>query len=324
MNLNIAFFGTSDRATPLLEALNGDPQLNLKLVVTKTDRKMGRHQKLKPTQVKEWAEKHNIAKFELKNQRDFQKKEKALLRELSKQRIDLIIVADFGFMVPETLIQTYKGKIINVHFSLLPKYRGANPVQAAIINGDKETGITFILMEEGLDSGPILHQIKHPLTKKETTGMLYKELFDLAAKRLPETVKKYANQELTPQQQDDSKAEIYYSPSHPKSTYIYKEDAKINWNETPQQIEQKIRAFNPWPIAWTTLEALEHNEKLEDLALREGVDASLRVKIFSAEVVEKEMAEAGSKKSKLIPKTIQVAGKKKTSWENFKNGYAKK
>ncbi len=307
--MNIAFFGTSDRSKPILEAL--DENFDLKLCVTKTDRKVGRHQKTEETLVKSWAKERGINFFEIEN---IQGDEKDLLDTLIRQKIDLIVVTDFGFIIPKSIIKRFKNEIINIHFSLLPKYRGANPVQAAILRGDKETGITYLLMSEDLDEGPILKQILCRLTGKETSGILYERLFELAAKHLPQVIKEYAADKIQPQKQDHEKAIIHHSPSHPNSTYIYKEDAEINWNESVEQIERKIRAFNPWPIAWTTLNALENNKKLEEenLNIRENIDKSLRIKIFETETTPKK---------RLSPKKVQVAGKKATTWENFKNGY---
>ncbi len=310
--LNIAFFGTSERPRPILETLHKN--FNLELCVTKTDRIVGRHQKKKETLVKSWAKNQEIDVFEIEN---IKKSENDLLKALGKKNIDLIIVADFGFIIPSKIIEKYKDKIINIHFSLLPKYRGANPIQAAIINGDEKTGITYFLMREGMDTGPILAQIPYDLTGNETTGILYERLFELAAQNLLKIIRDYMGEQITPREQDYGKATYYYSPSHPKSTYIYKEDAKINWNESVEQIERKILAFNPWPIAWTTLGELAQNQKVylsdsdEAFDLREGVDKDLRIKIYSAEI----------KNGKLLPKEVQVAGKDKASWGDFRNGY---
>jgi len=302
----VAFFGTSDRSQPILESLYTN--FNLVLCVTKADMIVGRHQTKEKTLVKKWAEDKSIDVFEIVN---FKKDEKALLKVLGKNNIELIVVADFGFIVGRELINAYKDKIINIHFSLLPKYRGANPVQAEIIHGEKETGITFLLMTLGLDEGPILHQIKVDLKGNETSRGLYEILFEKAAQNLSGVVEKYLNKEIAPVEQDHSKATFYYSPSHKKSTYIYKEDAQIDWDESAEQIERKIRAFNPQPIAWTTLGKLEKSEKVGQVELKSHVNKDLKVQIYSAEL----------KDGKIVPKTIQVEGKKITKWENFKNGY---
>ena len=304
--IKVAFFGTSDRSQPILECL--DTNFDLVLCATKTDRIVGRHRKTEKTLVKKWGEREGIDVFEIEN---FKKDENGLVKALIKHGVELIVVADFGFIIGKELIDKYKNKIINIHFSLLPKYRGANPIQAAIIQGEKETGITYLLMTLDLDEGPILHQIKLDIKGNETSGELYEVLFKRAAQNLSDVVKKYLNKEIVPVEQNHEKASFYYSPSHPKSTYIYKEDARINWCESLKQIERKVRAFNPWPIAWTTLGDLEKSEKAEQMELKEGVKKDLRIKIYSAEL----------KEGKIIPKTVQVTGKNKTKWEDFKNGY---
>lgn len=309
--MRVAFFGTSDRSRPILEAL--DENFDLKLCVTKVDRKVGRHRELQETLVKKWAKAHNISVFEIESFKN-PATQKALLKEIGRQKIDLIVVADFGFIIPKTIIESLKDKIINIHFSLLPKYRGANPVQAAIINGDEKTGISYLLMVEKMDAGPLLYQSKYPLGQTETTGELYKTLFKKAAHELPKVLKNYYKSKITPKPQDESKATYHYSPSHPKSSYIYKEDARIDWEETPKQIERKIRAFHPWPVAWTTLEELENTTKTENITLKSGVNKNLTIKIYSAQIKDKV----------LMPEKVQVQGKKLTNWESFKNGYTAK
>lgn len=314
--MNVAFFGTSDRSEPILEALRN--HFNLCLCVTKSSRRVGRHQRKEDTLVKKWASEKNIDVFEIDTPKN-KDTLNALSKALSKRKVGLIVVADFGFILPKTFVEEWQGKIINIHFSLLPKYRGANPVQAAIIQGEEETGITFLLMSPKMDAGPLLYQVKHKLTGKETSGELYEILFEKAAKHLPDVIKKYKNGHLNPRKQEEKKARYYFSPSHPQSTYIYKEDAKIDWNEPAEKIERKIRAFNPWPIAWTTLNELENatnNEESplfnQNFKLKKNIDKNLRLKIYNAELDD----------GKLKPKKVQVEGKNIIDWESFKNGYA--
>ncbi len=307
--MRTAFFGTSKHSRPILEALKNE--FDLSLCVTKSDRIVGRSQKREPTKVKKWSRENKIKIFEVDN---FKNKEEDLLEALTEQRVDLIIVADFGFIITDRIINAYQGKIVNIHFSLLPKYRGANPVQAAILNGDSITGITYLLMSKEMDAGDILHQIKHPLEGSETTESLYKDLFKIAAQNIPKVIKGYIGGEIEPKKQNPKDATYHFSPSHPKSTYVYKEDARIDWTEDPQNIDRKIRAFYPWPIAWTTLEELEKNSDnrlSEKIKLRENVNKDTTIKIYEA-VLEKHG---------LSPTQVQVAGKSKIGWAEFKNGY---
>ncbi|MBT6401789.1 methionyl-tRNA formyltransferase [candidate division WWE3 bacterium] len=298
--MNIAFFGTSDRSIPLLEALKTS-DFDLKLCITKNDVKVGRKQELKPTAVKTWAEENGVQCLTVDSLRGDTTGQTS--STLSEGNIELGVVADFSFIIPEEIFDLPKHKIVNIHFSLLPKYRGASPVQHAILNLDEKIGISYQLIVKGMDEGPIIHQTEYKLEGTETTNDLYPTLFNVSAKELPEILKKYVDGEAKPKEQPSEGVSYTYSPSHPKSTHIYKEDAKIDWEASPSLIDAMIRAFNPWPIAWTTLGEFGN--------LKEGKNPKLKVKIYSSEVVNDE----------LVIKTIQVEGKNKVSWNEFKNGY---
>jgi methionyl-tRNA formyltransferase len=301
--INISFFGTSDRSISILETLINDPEISLKLCVTKNDTKVGRKQETRETEVKKWALAHSIPLFTT----DSLKKDSANVAEIIKtQDITLGIVADFSFIIPEEVFSAFPRGMINIHFSLLPKWRGASPVQFAILNGDITTGITYHLVASKLDNGDIISQIGYKMSGTETSGSLYEHLFPVAARNLPNVIKNYIAEMGTVQKQDDSQATYTWSPSHPKSTFIYKEDAKIDWTKSPVQIEQAIRAYDPWPIAWTTLGELAKNTTGKEIQNKET-----KIKIFSADISE----------NKLRIKTLQVEGKKVTDWNSFANGY---
>ncbi|MBU1970597.1 hypothetical protein KJ605_02385, partial [Patescibacteria group bacterium] len=179
---------------------------------------------------------------------------------------------------------------------------------------DAETGITYQLITAGLDQGPILKQIPYPLNGTETSESLYRALFDLAAQQLPAVLNDYLADKLPPKPQDESRVSYTYSSNRPESTQISKEDAKINWSASTNKIYAAIRAYNPWPIAWTTLEELtEAKEKVAELtALKDPQNASKTVKIYSASLL--------SDRTLLVDK-LQVAGGKVLTWQEFKNGY---
>lgn len=307
--LKVAFFGTSNRSAAILDALKTN--FDLKLCVTKTDTKVGRHQELKETGVKKWASKNGIYFIEIPGFKGDEAEK--IIREIEEHQIELAIVCDFAFIIPYKLVEELHGKFINIHFSLLPKYRGASPVQFAILNGDEKTGITFLLVGLGMDDGDIITQYEYNISSNITSGELYDKLFVFAAEKIPETLNNYAQGVHKPVLQDISKATYTYPPSHPKSTYIYKEDARIDWSKTPQIIEREIRAYNPWPISWGRVGEIEQNNSLlySNLKLRPNLEKSLIVKIYSAELVE----------GKLKINEIQLEGKNKMSWETFKNGY---
>jgi len=279
--------------------------------VTKTDTKVGRHQELKECGVKKWAKLNKVYFIEIAGFKGEEIDE--IAKEIEEQKIEMAVVCDFAFIIPYKLVETLSGKLINVHFSLLPKYRGASPVQFSILNGDKTTGITFHLVGRGMDDGDIIKQYEYTVPSNITSGQLYDELFRFAGEKLTQTLNDLSSGLIKPILQDISKATYTYLPAHPKSTYIYKEDARIDWSKSPEIIEREIRAFNPWPISWGRIGELVDNPSLlqNGLKLRPGMDSSLIMRIHSAHLDN----------SKLVIDGIQVEGRKKTDWETFQNGY---
>ena len=309
-NFKIAFFGTSDRSLPILESLND--HFNLILCITKTDSIVGRKKETRETQVKVWARENGVETLLVSN---LGKQQEEVIEKLTKLDLDLVVVADFSFMVPQAVIDAPRHKTVNIHFSLLPKLRGASPIQHAILGGLRKTGITYYLMDADMDTGDILEQVPYKLTGRETTGELYNDMFKLAAAKLPQVIKKYAQGKIRPIPQDDSKSTYCYSKTNPRSTTINKKDARIDWGESAEAIERQVRAYTPWPISWTTIEELENNPTLsEELTLKNSVDRNLTVKILASQI----------KSGKLEIKRLRVAGKKEVDWDSFVNGYSVK
>lgn len=299
----IAFFGTSDRSIPILNSLNNS--FDVVLCVTKSDTLVGRHQKIRETSVKLWA-KENRVQYVTLNKLSVEETLK-LKEQIVYSGAIIGIVADFSFMIPDEIINVFEYKMVNVHFSLLPKYRGASPVQAAILNGDKNTGITFAIVVKKLDAGPVLERVEYSLGGKKTAGEVYEDLFILAAEKLPDVITKYIGGKISPQAQEEKEATYTYSKTLPDKTIIDKKDAKINWNDSPIQIEGQIRAYNPWPIAWTSLHELAENI----CPLKDAGNAKKRVKIYKAHLENED----------LFIDELQVEGSKIIDWESFKNGY---
>jgi methionyl-tRNA formyltransferase len=303
----VVFFGTSDRSIPILEALSSSSDFKVALCVTKSDTKVGRKQELRETEVKTWAKQHKVKYVEtnsLKN--DAQR----VIEQILGSKIDVGVVADFSFIIPAELLDVVPHKLVNIHFSLLPKWRGASPVQFAILNGDEVTGITYHLVDKKMDTGPIIHQIGYKIDHTETSGELYSRLFPIAAEKLPSVLVKYIDGSTNFVEQNDDEATYTYSPSHPGSTFVYKEDAKIDWTKSPAEIERAIRAYNPWPISWTTLGELQ--ETTWGKKDKDHEKSSKKVKIYKSRVAE----------GKLKIEFLQVEGKKPTEWESFVNGYS--
>ena len=307
--INVAFFGTSDRSIPILESLK--ESFNLNLVVTKTDTKVGRKQVLRSTAVKKWAQKNKVNYIEIESTKDEDKKN--IIKHLKVCKSEIGVVADFSFMIPQEVLNTPKHGLLNIHFSLLPKYRGASPVQFAILNNDKKTGFTIYKMDKGMDTGEILYQEEYLLQGTETSGELYEILFYRSAMAIPQVILGYISGSLALSKQLEEHSSYTYSKTHSKHTFIYKEDAKINWSETNKSIEQQIRAFHPWPIAWTTLEEFASRKDLK-LNLKDTVDKSLRVKVYTAHMEAR----------KLKIDKLQIEGKQIIGWDDFLNGYTKK
>ena len=307
----IIFFGTSDRSLPILESLKSN--FDLALCVTKKNTLFGRDQVEKETEVKRWATTNNVDTLLIDSLKD--NNLEYVLDKIKSIKPDYGIVADFSFMIPKKVIETFNGNLINIHFSLLPKYRGASPVQHAILNGDEKTGITFYLLNEKMDDGDIISKIEYYIDSKYTSGELYDLLFKISADELPNVIKGYSLGELIPYKQLEEEATYTISKTNPKHTFIFKEDAQIDWKQPPEIIERSIRAYNPWPIAWSYLVELENSTCLsEKIILKNHVNKNLKVKIFKAEILGK----------KLQIEEIQVEGKNKTEWKSFKNGYVEK
>lgn len=306
----VIFFGTSDRSAPILDSLKSN--FNLCLCVTKKDTKIGRKQIEKETGVKNWCKNNNISFIEIDSLKE--NNLSYVLEEIEKIKPDIGIVADFSYIIPKSIIESFNNQIINVHFSLLPKYRGASPVQYTILNGDEYAGVTYYLLSEKIDDGDILSQIEYKIDSKHTSGELYELLFKFASENLPDVIKKYLSGEVKPVAQDHTLATYTYSKTNPKHTFIFKEDALIDWDQPVEKIERSIRAFNPWPVSWGYLKNLESAECLyEKIELKDYVNKDLKIKIYKSQV----------KEGKLKIDELQVEGKNRISWEEFKNGYTK-
>ena len=304
--IKIAFFGTSDRSIPLLDALNDSDKTELVLTVTKDDVKTGRSQELKETGVKKWSKEHRIKCLTTNSLRGDKDK---VIEQLNDSDVVVVIVADFSFMIPVEIIKTPPFGLVNVHFSLLPRWRGASPVQFAILNGDKTTGITFHLVSKEIDRGAIIGAIEYKIDDKPNAKELNDVLFKTAAKKLPKIIHNYVSGKIQPQPQNESLATYTYSPTQPKSTFVFKEDGRIDWRKPAMEIDRMVRAYNPWPVAWTTLSGLA---KAKNITIRKDKDTDLKVKIYKVDLVKNELEIA----------TLQIEGRKIMDWKDFLNGYA--
>lgn len=239
--MNVVFMGSPDFAVPALRRLIEAPQYDVKLVVSQTDKPVGRKQVLTPPPVKEVALQNGIEVFQPKTLRT---PEAAAV--IAAAQPDFIVVAAYGKILPQAVLDIPRFGCVNLHGSLLPKYRGAAPIQWSVINGENETGVTTMLMDAGLDTGDILYTEKTPICANETAGELFDRLAGLCPALLMRTLEDLAAGKILPQKQDES--ESTYAPM------LSKADAEIDWSLPAGRIHDLVRGLNPWPVAKTTLD----------------------------------------------------------------------
>jgi methionyl-tRNA formyltransferase len=235
--LKIVFAGTPEFAALHLQSLINSEH-DVIAVYSQPDRPAGRGNKLQTSAVKQLAVEHTIPVFQPQSL----KTQEAQLT-LAELQADIMIVVAYGLILPTAVLNSPKLGCLNVHGSLLPKWRGAAPIQRSIWAGDTETGVTIMQMDEGLDTGAILFKQSLSITKEDTSVSLYQRLAEIGPKALLETLTKL--HELQALTQDDELA------SYAKK--LSKEEAKIDWNIPAEQLERNIRAFNPWPVAFFSL-----------------------------------------------------------------------
>lgn len=238
----IVFFGTPSFAIPALrELLYGEDEVVS--IVTQPDRPQGRGQKVRPSAVKEFIKERSGDRLTIFQPESV--KENSFEKNLRNINPDLFVVVAYGQILPKRILEIPKYGAINLHASLLPKYRGPSPIAWAIINGENITGVTTILMDEGMDTGDILLQREVPIRNDDTAEILNNRLAEIGSQLLKETIRRMKDGSIKPIPQDHSKAS--YAP------FLKKEDGRIDWQKRAEEIDRKVRAFNPWPGAFTYL-----------------------------------------------------------------------
>lgn len=294
--------GTPAFSVPILEGLI-EQNYEILAVVTQPDRPVGRKKVITPTPVKEAAVKHDLLVLQPEKISGSPEMEKIIGLEP-----DLIVTAAFGQFLPEKILQAPKLGAINVHASLLPKYRGGAPVHYSIIEGEKETGVTIMEMIKKMDAGDILSQRAIPITKKDDVGTMFDRLSLVGKELLLDTLPKIIANEITPIPQDES--QVTFSPN------ITREQERIDWHKTAEQVDNQVRGMRPWPTAFTTYK--EINWKLWDVTpLTEQTEAEPGTIIHRG---KKELWIACGKGTVLAINTIQPSGKGKLVIQDFLNG----
>lgn len=305
-SLNIIFAGTPDFAAQHLQAILNS-QHNVIAVYTQPDKPAGRGKKLQASPVKQLAEQNNIPVYQPKSLR----KEEAQ-SELKALNADVMVVVAYGLILPKAVLDAPRLGCLNVHGSILPRWRGAAPIQRSIWAGDAQTGVTIMQMDEGLDTGDMLHKVYCDILPTETSTSLYNKLAELAPSALIDVLDNLENGKFIAEEQDDSQSNY--------AEKLSKEEAQLDWTLPAMQLERNIRAFNPAPIAYLTVNV-------------NGVEE--RVKIYQAQVLPHQEKTAGtvlnvSKNGIEIATTegvlnitqLQPSGKKPMSVQDFLNGRA--
>ena len=237
--MRIVFMGTPEFAVPSLAALLTSEH-NVVGVVTQPDRPKGRGHELAASPIKQLAVQHKIPILQ-----PLKMKDPAFLDALSAWKPDLIAVTAFGRILPKVILDLPPRGCVNVHASLLPKYRGAGPIQWALIRGERETGITTMLMDEGMDTGAMLLQERAAITPDDTAGTLSSKLADIGGRLLIDTLARIQNGTVTPQPQDQSQATM--------APLLKKEDGLLDWTLPALDLANRVRGLSPWPGAYTYL-----------------------------------------------------------------------
>ena len=300
--MKVIFMGTPDFSTGVLASII-EAGHEVTAVVTQPDQPKGRGHEMQFTPVKEVALKYNLPVLQPKKIRDPE-----VVAQLEQIPADICVVVAFGQIIPKSILEMKKYGCINVHASLLPAYRGAAPIQWAVVDGLKETGVTIMQMDEGLDTGDMLTKVVVPLEKDETGGSLFDKLSVAGAKLCVETMELIEKGEVTPEKQGETTTEY--------AKMITKDLGKIDFSKSAVEIERLIRGFNPWPSAYTKL-------------------GNKTLKIWVADVLEEEYEGAFgeiikvSKNENLVKcgkgtlslKEIQLEGKKRMAADAFLRGY---
>ena len=299
--MKIIFMGTPDFAVGTLRSL-AEAGHEITLVVSQPDKPKGRGHAMVPTPVKVVAEELGIPVFQPVKTREAKD-------VLEKTEADVCVVAAFGQIIPASILHMKKYGCINVHASLLPKYRGAAPIQWAVIDGEKESGVTIMQMDEGLDTGDMLAKAIVPLDEKETEGSLFDKLSEAGGRLCVETLAKLEKGEITPEKQGESPTAY--------ASMLDKKMGNIDWNKSAVVIERLVRGLNPWPSAYTHLDGKTLKIWACDVLPQSASKGE------SGEILEvtKDAIHVQTGDGILVLREIQLAGKARMDAGAFLRGY---
>ena len=293
--IKILLAGSPQLAVPAFQAILDDDRFQVLGLLTQPDQPAGRGLKLTPPPAKIWAEENNLPIWQ-------PEKLKTWLPVLTEINPEIVVVIAYGKLVPESLLNLPKRGWINVHGSLLPKYRGAGVLSAPIINGDQQTGVSIMKLVKELDAGPVIFQQAIPLSIDETMGSLASKIGDTAAAILPNTLIGYIEGNLLPQAQADN--QVSYAG------LVMTADAKIDWQKSAIEIERLVRAMQPAPGAWTTW----HDQRLKIIIAQLSDQSWLSP--GKVGLIDGQLA-VGTSQGSLIIKRLQLAGRQAVSGAEF-------
>lgn len=300
--MRVIFMGTPDFSVGTLEALVQAGH-EVVLAVTQPDKPKGRGGKMQYTPVKEKALEYDIPVFQ-----PVKVREKSCVEKLDSYKADVIVVVAFGQILPREILELTPYGCINVHASLLPKYRGAAPIQWSIIDGETVTGVTTMQMDEGLDTGDMLLKTEVPLEPDETGGSLHDKLSAAGAKLCVETLKALEEKTVTPEKQGETPTKY--------ARMLDKELGKIDWTKDAASIERLVRGLNPWPSAYTSWEG-----KTMKIWSAEVVDRECKAPCGTVAEVTKTDFSVQTGKGLLKVTELQIPGKKRMAADAFLRGY---
>ncbi|OCL27936.1 methionyl-tRNA formyltransferase [Orenia metallireducens] len=305
--MRVAFMGTPDFAVPCLQALIEADFLDVVGVVSQPDRKRGRGQKVKPTPVKKRALKHDIEVFQPEKVSTAEG-----IAKLEEWNPEVIVVVAYGQILKEEVLNLPKYGCINIHASLLPKYRGAAPIHRAIIDGEEKTGITTMHMDKGMDTGDMILKEELEISPEDTVGTLHDKLSEIGANLIVETLKQIEAGSAPREQQDDEQAT--YAPK------ISKQEGLVDWSKDVRSIWNLIRGMNPWPGSYTYQEGsrlkLWNSKIYDNKKVAEGVIPGTVVKVDDELGIVVQTGEG-----QLLLTEVQPASKQRIDATDYLRGY---
>ena len=297
-DMRIVFMGTPDFAAAILKRLI-DTGRNVVGVFSQPDKPVGRKQIIMPTATKVVAMEHNIPVFQPAKLRDGE-----ALKIMQELKPDITVVAAYGKILPKDILDVAPLGNVNVHGSLLPKYRGSAPIQWSVINGDKVTGITTMYMAEGMDTGDMIMKFELPIGEDETAGELFDRMAELGAKSIEKTLELFDNGEVKAEPQNEEEAT--YAPM------LKKEMGEIDFGKTAEEIHNLVRGLNPWPMAYTFLDG--KSIKIHEAKAVEGFYGE------EGTLLDEKRFIVGTKNGAVELITVQPEGKNKMSGADFIRG----